>query len=65
MVIYTDARGSGYVGEAVFFRCEQIVYHSHLPDWGPQAFGIYEFELAGVLFGELCAIELERIAPPF
>ena len=39
------------------------MYHTHLPKWFVGRAGIYEFELAGVLFGALCAIEIEHGAP--
>ena len=62
-VIYTDACGSGHIGAVLFFRGCQYVYHCHLPKWLAESAGIYEFELAGLLFGIMCAIELEHGAP--
>ena len=62
-VIYTDACGAGRVGAVISRRGCQHVYRCHLPKWLVQQAGIYEFELAGVLFGVLCAIEREHGSP--
>ena len=38
-------------------------FSTHVPDWFTASRGIYEYELAGTLFGLLCAMEIAYGAP--
>ena len=62
-VVYTDAAGSGRLGAVVIYKGASSAFSTHMPDWFTANRGIYEFELAGVLFGLLAAMEIAYGAP--
>ena len=49
--IYSDASGPCHVGAAVFFDSSPRFAQTHLPGWRTAVANIYEFELAGAIFG--------------
>ena len=63
MVVYTDASGSGHLGAVAIYMGVTHTFSTHLPDWFTEGNKIYEFEMAGTLFGLLCALEIAYGAP--
>ena len=50
-LVYVDASGPGHIGAATVFDNTVKVAHTHLPGWFVESNAIYEFELAGAIFG--------------
>ena len=49
--MYVGASGAGHVGTESFFDNNMGVAHTHLPGRILELCGIYEFEMAGAIFG--------------
>ena len=52
---YDDASGLGGAGAVIFSDCHSISTHTHLPAWLVMANGIYEFEIAVMIYALLIA----------
>ena len=54
-IVYVDASGPGNIGAVAIFDDTAKVAHAHLPEWFAEPNSIYEFELAGAVFGIIMA----------
>ena len=50
-LVYVDASGPGHVGAHAFYDDTSKMAHTHLPQWLVGSGEIFEFEMAGALFG--------------
>ena len=55
ILVYADASGEGHIGVVIFFDGTRKMMHTHLPEWFQEEFGIYEFELAGMILALMIA----------
>ena len=49
ILVYADACGEGHIGIVIFFDGSRKIMHTHLPERFHDEFGIFEFELAGMI----------------
>ena len=55
LLAYADASGPGHLGVVIFCEGSSKSMHTHLPGWFVEESGIYEFEIAAMIYALLAA----------
>ena len=62
-IVHTDATDAGRRGAVDIYSGIAISFQTHVPDWVEISSRIYQFKVAGALFGLLCAMGVVYGAP--